>query len=183
VPGRWAASLDAALRAGAGRVRAAAGRADERPRGGASAVGLPAGVEPFAGGGVAGESQADRAAVAARGPPRAAEEKPELGQTGAGDGRAVGLEPAGDGPESRLVVRLHEWQDSRRVAAADPERRRRVHPRRAWLSGREVDRCPRRHGRARKVVRPTRQAQGAPLRQRPRVHRRNTRGVARQSRA
>jgi putative transposase len=42
VPGRGAAPIDAAVRAGGAGVRAAPGRGDERPRGRASALGLPA---------------------------------------------------------------------------------------------------------------------------------------------
>jgi HTH-like domain len=43
-----------------------------------------------------------------------------LWEAGAGNGRERDLEPAGDGPERCLVVRLHERPHPRRRLAADP---------------------------------------------------------------
>src|SRR6266540_2056796 len=79
VPGGRAASLDAALQRDRAGVRVAAGRCDERARGGASALGLSEGVGAVARRRLAGEPEADRAAVAAGGASGAAPAQPGVG--------------------------------------------------------------------------------------------------------
>ena len=105
-------------------------------------------------GGLAGEPQTDRAAVAARGPPGAAAAEPELGQEG-----RRGRRRRRSGTCRRLRPN-HVWsydfmsgrtRDGR--LDPDPERRRRVHPGRGRLPCRPFDRRPRRDRRARAALR------------------------------
>lgn len=167
-PGR-AVPLDPTLFAGAGGLRAAVGQADERARCGVPQVGLSADLGAVAHRGVRDQQEARGTAVAPGGSQSAC-----AAQTPRTEGRrrqsGGDLEPAGRPAQRHLVLGLRRLQNRGRPGAADPQRRRRIHPPQPGPARRSPHRIDGAHRGARRPLRAPRPAGRDPFGQRSRVH-------------